>query len=314
MHSVTLRGTSVHTSRLGFGTAGLMRATSTKARLNVLAAALDCGIRHFDTAPIYGLGEVEKLLGIFLSGRRENITLTTKFGLALKSTTSPLRFVQSAARAVLRAVPALRRMAQRRSRSLYEQANFTAAAARNTLESSLRLLQRDQVACYLMHECTAHALSDPSLLDTLYRLRDEGKIQSFGSASPWMHTAPLLRSHPQYCPVIQFEHPAVTDIARQVSDHHAIITHSALTGAFSKIARDDAVRARWGKSLDMDLHSTHALAALFVRSALATNPGGIVLIHSNSVQHVLHNAAASSQPMDQDQLQRMRRLIAALAP
>jgi len=50
-------------------------------RLRLLETAWDAGIRHFDTAPLYGQGEAETVLGRFLRNRRETLSLTSKFGL-----------------------------------------------------------------------------------------------------------------------------------------------------------------------------------------------------------------------------------------
>ena len=69
-------------SRFGFGTSGIMGAALTRSgRLRLLETALDHGIHHFDTAPLYGQGEAEALLGHFVRSRRDRLTLTTKFGL-----------------------------------------------------------------------------------------------------------------------------------------------------------------------------------------------------------------------------------------
>ena len=46
----------------------------------VVHAALDAGITHFDTAELYGDGESERFLGRTLGSRREDIVLATKFG------------------------------------------------------------------------------------------------------------------------------------------------------------------------------------------------------------------------------------------
>ena len=54
------------TSRVGFGTGGLLRIGSARRRQNTLAAALASGVTHFDTAPLYGFGESERALGRFL--------------------------------------------------------------------------------------------------------------------------------------------------------------------------------------------------------------------------------------------------------
>jgi len=46
----------------------------------VVAAALDTGINHFDTADMYGGGKSEEFLGRALGSRRDEAVITTKFG------------------------------------------------------------------------------------------------------------------------------------------------------------------------------------------------------------------------------------------
>ena len=43
-------------------------------------AALGAGITYFDTADVYGEGQSEEMLGRSLSGRREDVVITSKFG------------------------------------------------------------------------------------------------------------------------------------------------------------------------------------------------------------------------------------------
>ena len=49
--------------------------------LRTLVAASQAGVSLFDTSDAYGLGHNEQLLGRFLRGRREQVTLATKVGL-----------------------------------------------------------------------------------------------------------------------------------------------------------------------------------------------------------------------------------------
>jgi aryl-alcohol dehydrogenase-like predicted oxidoreductase len=46
----------------------------------VVDAAIDAGITFFDTADSYGAGASETLLGRYVKGRRERVTIATKFG------------------------------------------------------------------------------------------------------------------------------------------------------------------------------------------------------------------------------------------
>lgn len=50
--------------------------------MRLLDAAYDAGIRHFDVAPLYGQGEAAALFGEFPRGRRDKVTVTTKFGIS----------------------------------------------------------------------------------------------------------------------------------------------------------------------------------------------------------------------------------------
>lgn len=50
------------------------------ASREVIAAALDNGINHFDTADSYGPAQSEEILGRALKGRRDEVIIATKFG------------------------------------------------------------------------------------------------------------------------------------------------------------------------------------------------------------------------------------------
>jgi D-threo-aldose 1-dehydrogenase len=71
-------------SRLGLGTgplAGLFEAVSADAARATVDRAWEMGVRHFDTAPLYGSGLAEERLGTALAARpRDEYTISTKVG------------------------------------------------------------------------------------------------------------------------------------------------------------------------------------------------------------------------------------------
>lgn len=80
---VLIPGTEVCTSSVGFGSSGLMGSAITDSgRLALLNFAYDLSIAHYDTAPLYGLGDAEKVLGKFLKRKRSSVTVATKYGLS----------------------------------------------------------------------------------------------------------------------------------------------------------------------------------------------------------------------------------------
>ncbi len=76
-------------TELGFGTApigGLYRAVAEEDALATMARAWDLGVRYFDTAPLYGLGQSERRLGRLLQGRaRDGYIVSSKVGRVLRA-------------------------------------------------------------------------------------------------------------------------------------------------------------------------------------------------------------------------------------
>jgi aryl-alcohol dehydrogenase-like predicted oxidoreductase len=67
-------------SLAGLGTNNFGRRLDVAASREVVAAALDAGVTHFDTADIYGEGRSEEYLGRALGARRGEVTIASKFG------------------------------------------------------------------------------------------------------------------------------------------------------------------------------------------------------------------------------------------
>ena len=82
LRTLTFPDSELETTVLGFGCAHLYGVPRSAERLRLLDAAHDAGIRHFDVAPMYGLGLAERELGRFIRHRRDAVVVATKFGIA----------------------------------------------------------------------------------------------------------------------------------------------------------------------------------------------------------------------------------------
>jgi len=80
MQKITLPGTGLALSKFIFGTASLFNAGGAARRRALLEAATEGGFSHFDTAPYYGFGMVERDLAPDLRAYPE-LTVTTKVGI-----------------------------------------------------------------------------------------------------------------------------------------------------------------------------------------------------------------------------------------
>src|SRR5580704_16839399 len=84
---IKIEGTNLVSSRIALGTwaigGWMWGGTDEKDSIRTVHAALDQGINLIDTAPIYGYGRSEQIVGEALRqhGRRENVILATKVGI-----------------------------------------------------------------------------------------------------------------------------------------------------------------------------------------------------------------------------------------
>src|SRR5262245_41098050 len=77
---ITVAGTDVTIARLGLGCARIFGGDELRSSARLVEAALRAGITHFDTAPSYGNGTSEAVLGEVLSGVND-ATIATKIGI-----------------------------------------------------------------------------------------------------------------------------------------------------------------------------------------------------------------------------------------
>jgi aryl-alcohol dehydrogenase-like predicted oxidoreductase len=114
----------------------------------LLDLALECGINLLDTAPAYGCAE--ERLGRLMGARRNKFFLVSKTGEEFWN-----------------------------GQSTYV---FTAEHTRMSVERSLRRLNTDFLDCVLLHSShdDLNVMENTSALETLSRLKEKGKIGSFG--------------------------------------------------------------------------------------------------------------------------------------
>ena len=141
---------SLNVSVIGLGCNNFGARLDLAGTKNVLDACIDNGVTFLDTADIYGATESETLMGQALKGRRNQVVLATKFGMA------------------------------------NERAGLTGGAhpdyIGNAIEASLRRLQTDYIDLYQLHK------PDDSvpIADTLGALKeqvDAGKVREIGCSN-----------------------------------------------------------------------------------------------------------------------------------
>src|SRR3990167_5509153 len=181
MQRWTLTSTNIQVSALGFGCVQLT-SLSKKNAVAMLQHAFAEGITHFDTARLYGFGRSEGILAECLQGKRDQVTITTKFGFEFSLGAKNHRLI-TLTKKLLKPFPRLLRRAKKHASTMVKHGLFSKEAALTSLETSLRELKTDYIDFFLLHEATMVDAANESLISTLEEQVHKGKIRYFGIAS-----------------------------------------------------------------------------------------------------------------------------------
>lgn len=217
---------NLEVSAIGFGTWPIGGArygdSDEQEALRAVHAALDCGITCFDTAPSYGNGRAEALLGRALAGRRADVTIVSKGGLVWDDGSHVLGRDSSRAR------------------------------LERSLDDSLRRLRTDYLDLYLIH------WPDPGIplteaMATLEDLARTGKTRQIGvsnfNQAQLRESASALRDRPLVANQVAFslfERRWQRDVFATCAEFgvgvmaYGPLAHGLLSGAFSAATRFDA--------------------------------------------------------------------------
>lgn len=135
--------------------------------LRAIHASLDAGVDLIDTAPIYGFGHSESIVGAAIRDRRDEVVLATKCGLVWDDERGEYLF-SSDARGVSDS------SGGRRVHRL-----LAPDSVRREIEDSLRRLGTDRIDLYQTHWQEGTTRIEDTM-ETLLRLREEGKIRAIG--------------------------------------------------------------------------------------------------------------------------------------
>ncbi|MBI4556341.1 MAG: aldo/keto reductase [Candidatus Hydrogenedentes bacterium] len=223
--------TELRVSRLalgGFPLGGVNRARGwdpftgdgRKAAIGAVHAALDAGINYIDTAPSYGNGNSESVIGEALAGRRDSVVVATKVG----------------------------------------HREMTKESVRESVASSLQRLRTDWIDVIQFHGGAytledVRVILDDGLLEALRELRAEGKVRFLGftTEEPWT-ALPLIVSGQfdvlqiRYNLIYQGAALHALDAASK-ADLGVIVMRPMTSGIFQRMAQ--FLAPRWQEAHDL---------------------------------------------------------------
>ena len=294
-----LGSSGIAVTHLGFGCATLFRASDPEQRSHLLHAAYDAGIRHFDVAPIYGLGRGEAELGNFTRAHRSEVTITTKFGIRPTMAARGLAYAQRPVRRTFESKPAIRDQARAHaalpSRLLYEKGGYDASGARRSLQRSLRALRTDYVDLLLLHDPVPGSVRSDEVSSFLEDARTAGLIRSWGIAGALETTGEVVQSFPRI-PVLQLPDDIFMPSLRRAPAGPAFITFGIIGRALARIVQhvrsDESTHSRWETILGVDCGDPDITSYFLLRSALQANSSGVVLFGATQLRHISTAATA----------------------
>ncbi len=146
--------------------------------------AIDNGINFIDTAPIYGKGRSEEIVGKAIAGIRDQVILATKCGLVWPPRTGRTYFTDEDGDAICR--------------------NLEPESIIRECETSLQRLQTDVIDVYQCHWPDAGVPIEDTM-SALLKLKDQGKIRAIGVSNfsveqmaECLKYGPLHSDQPQY--------------------------------------------------------------------------------------------------------------------
>jgi aryl-alcohol dehydrogenase-like predicted oxidoreductase len=291
-----------------------MSADSTNERLSLLQTAYECGITHFDTAAYYGYGEAERLLGRFLVGKRDKVTITTKFGIE-PSGVVRARWINLLARKVLKLAPFVKTMLRRGSpQSGSTWGVFDPEKAKRSLERSLEALQTDYIDLFLLHEPTVESAASQPLIDYLESEVKKGTIRAYGCGGEWGQIKQIAASGLPTSHWLQFEdNPIFRHLEDAESNGAKCITFAPFNTALPVLAKwlDERPeqQSAWSQELGVDCADKGKLAMLLQAGSHARNRSGIVLFSSKNADRIRQAArVASGEVFSADQVERFLEL------
>ena len=217
MEFSSIQGVDIRASRIGMGTwaigGWMWGGADDDAAVATISRALDCGVTLVDTAPAYGQGHSEEVVGRALQGKRDRSIVATKVGLEWDERGNVRR-------------------------------NASAARIQKEIEDSLRRLRTEYIDIYQVH------WPDPSTpiretATTMQALYDAGKIRAIGvsnfSPAQMDEFRKFAALHTVQPPYNLFERAAEKDVLPYALSHGpASLTYGSLCrGLLSGKMRED---------------------------------------------------------------------------
>lgn len=281
----SIGSTGITTSVLVLGCARIgstLTALNRRQSLALIDEAYELGVRHFDTASIYGQGDSERYLGEALRKRRSGVCLASKAGQRLTPRQALLAHFKTPIRLLAAQSPALRqRVAEQRKRGVAR--CFEPDYIARSLRATLRRLRVDHLDLFYLHNPDVGVLADEQLMERIGALQRAERFRAFGVSCDKPEVA-LAAAGVESVQVVQFTFEDKPEdralLSTLASRGKTAVVRGLVAGAAPACGYDGA-----------------PLVERFARALGLPAVGGII-VGTTNVAHLRENVAALARAMD----------------
>jgi D-threo-aldose 1-dehydrogenase len=247
---------------------------------------------------MYGLGRAESELAPYLQAQRDQLTVTTKFGIDASALGRTVGRVQAPLRALLARRSGLQQKARESGagpsagaigRLLYTATGYDARAAARSLHRSLHTLGTDYLDIFVLHDPAGSAITElPELVGFLDDQLRAGTIRAWGVAGSQPPVGSDAGQLLKEAAVVQQRDDLFCDVAALESDK-AVITFGALARVLptllAQVAATPSAAEAWTQRLGAP-PDAQTLAGFLLREATRRNSQGVVLFSTSRPERV----------------------------
>jgi len=294
--------------------------TDDEKAIAAIHKAIDIGMTLLDTAPVYGFGYSEKIVGKAIQGRRDEVILATKCGLVWDHPTEQLSMIDKEGQKIYR--------------------DLTKKSVLREADESLRRLNTDWIDIYQCHRPDDLTPADETM-EALNLLLKQGKIRAIGVSNfsveqitDFRRHGPVHSDQPRYSMLDREIEPEILPYCRK--NNVAILAYSPLEqGILSgkvtldrKFPPSDYRGDRpWFQENNLrrvldfldklkPIAADHGknLAQLAINWVICQDELMVPLVGARNPQQVSENAGAADWRLTQDELNLIEQCVEELGP
>lgn len=265
-------------SRVGLGCARLTGWGDRKRSVQVIEMAIECGITHFDTAPSYGFGASEALLGSVI-GADPRFTVATKVGIPRPAHGRALALARRFVKPIAQRLPSLKQTTMKvLAAQGASQPPLDPRTIQASFDDSRRALRRDWIDIYLLHEPSPASLLNPQVTEALERLVTTRSINAYGIGIQAQHMPQAAIGKVEQS-LWLLPDETTTRQSPRLGIRHGLLRHylPIIIRRLASLGHSSTLSERLGA----DVSDPVTLASIVVTAALALSPSEVMLVSSN---------------------------------